>query len=192
MFMFNKNEINTKKFVIANRNLFESIASGYSNMRDEDDVIYSILNYEKILKEMKDFLNGYVEYKESGDDKYAGKVMSSAINFYNGMFETDKYRRTMTLSDMRSINKSFLELSKLLQDKMIEISESYDDSETVGMLKLTDNQYAKVSKVYRDDMDIYLWITSKNSIVKPHVIPVDLRVKFLDKTTPVIHRDDRS
>jgi len=186
--MFNKDNLSTKMFVKYHRNLFEDVAEEYNNMKDSDDVEYTILDYDKILNEMCEFIEGYIDYKNKGDDKYAGKVLGTTINFFNTMFtDTHKYRHTITLHDMKWINKNFLSLTKRLQT-LIENNIKDSDNELNQLLKLTDNQYKKISKVYKDDVEIYLWLRSSNSMFYKHNISRDLISIFNDNSTPVIHR----
>lgn len=182
-------ELNMTKFTAANRRMFEDVANSYQNIKDSDNVQYTILNYGKILDEMCEFIEGYISYRDKGDNTYAGKVLSTTIYFYNAMFnDTDKYRRRMTLAEMKGINKEFLEQTKRLQSLLEKYSkDKSDDKELSQLLNLTNNQYAKISKVYKDDMKIYLWLTSLNSRFLRKSIDVDLRIAFEDKSTPVMH-----
>lgn len=184
--------ITMKSFCKDNRNLFEDVARSYQNTRETDDVVYSMLDYGKILDDMCEFINGYVDYLKKDEKTYAGKVLSTTLHFYNSMFEDKKYRRQMTLSEMKSINKSFLEQTKRLQDIMEGLVSKYGDEAKPGelgeLLFMSDNQYNKISKVYKDDMQIYLWLSTSNSKLLRREISVDLRVAFNDKTTPVMHR----
>lgn len=183
--------LNTRRFVEENRSLFEKVNKDYKNMRDTDDVEYSILDYEKILGEMCEYIESYIEYKKKAETKYAiEKVISSTIHFYDTMFTDEKkYRHKIVLADMKNINKGFLVLTKKLQTLMESLEETAKtDNELKQLLCLSDNQYKKLSKVYRDDMKIYLWLSTSNSKVYKYDIDVDLRVTFNDKSTPVIHR----
>lgn len=188
--MFDKNNISTRLFVIKYRNLFEDVAKDYTNMKDSDDVEYTILDYEKILSEMCDFIEGYVDYKKKGDNKYAGKILSTTINFYNTMFtDTKKYRHVIVLSDMKEITKTFLSLTNRLQKLIEDLSDASDtDRELYQLLKLSDNQYKKISKVYKDDLNIFLWLNLSNSKVYNNRPSLDIISAFHDESTPVIHR----
>lgn len=188
--MLNKEELSTRMFVKNNKTLFEEIADEYSNMRNSDDVEYSMLNYDKILNEMCDFITGYIKYKDDGDDKYNGKILKVTINFYESVFtDTKRYRQTIVLYDIREINKLYLKNTKRLTQLMDDmVDRSKEDPELYQLLKLSNNQYKRISKVYKDDMEIYRWLNTANSKVFNHNIPMDLKLAFKDKSTPVIHR----
>jgi hypothetical protein len=59
-----------------------------------------------------------------------------------------------------------------------------------ALLELTDNQYKKVSKVNKDDIEIYFWLlydkTYKNHDHK-YDLPTSLRVAYNTPSTPVMH-----
>lgn len=179
--------------VIKNKNLFEDVAQTHQNMRASDDVSYSILNYDRILNEMFDFITGYVNYKKNGANTYAGKVLSTTCHFYNTMFvDKHKYRCIITLADMKRINKSFLQNSKKLQDLLDELCDdenNSNDKELESLIIMTNRQYNKLSKVYRDDMKIYLWLSTSNSKVFSRDIDTDLKIIFNDPDTPVMHKN---
>lgn len=178
-----------KSFVKSNANLFEDVSKGYKNARDVDDVQYSMLNYSKILNEMAEYIEGYIDYKEKGNKNYSGKVLQTTEFFYSKMFDDKKkYRRLVTLEDIRGTAAEFLKDSKNLQVVM-ENASKYDDSddELRQLISLTDNQYRKLSKVYKDDMKIYMWLSTSKSPIRRRTISADLRTDFKDKTTPVLH-----
>lgn len=190
--MFSKDMMSTKSFVRDNKNLFEDVARQYSNMRDSNTDQYTILDYERILSDMCEYIRGYVRYKEKGDKTYSGKVLSSTLSFYNSMFnDNDKYRHVITLSDFKNINKQYLVLTKQLQtlmEEQLKQIEEEPDNEMKQLLAMSDNQYKKIAKVHRDDMKIYLWLTSsKISDNHCYTIDTDLRSAFNDNSTPVMH-----
>lgn len=190
--MFSKHSMSTKGFVKDNRNLFEDVSKQYSNTKLTKDTQYTILDYERILSEMCEYIRGYVRYKEKGENTYGGKVLNSTLNFYNSMFsDHDKYRHVIVLSDFKNINSQYLTLTKQLQtlmEEQLEALEEEPDNEMKQLLAMTDNQYKKLSRVYRDDMKIYLWLTSsKISPSHCYTIDPDLRSDFNNDSTPVMH-----
>ena len=52
---------------------------------------------------------------------------------------------------------------------------------------MTDNQYRKLMKVYKDDSQIYLYLLTRNSRFSKTISP-ELYSAFENKDTPVIHR----
>ena len=186
-------KLSTRGFVEANRNLFEEVSKKYKNMKNIHNVEYTILNYEKILSEMCDFVEGYITYSTKEDKKYKDKVLSITKNFYNTMFTDPKYRKRIVLEDFVDISKSFLEGTKKLQTIMESCLESeYVSYEMKSLITMTDNQYKKVSKVYKDDMNIYLWLNSYDSKFFKHCISDSTRRAFADRKTPVMHKVPKS
>lgn len=181
-------ELATKSFVLQYKALFEEVMKDYSNVKHEYDSEYSILNYEKILSEMIDFMKGYIEYEEDGERKFSGKVLSRTKLFYDNMFMDKKYRMTITLSDFKDVTKTFLEKTKELQTFLEEHSCDKGRSELCAMCLMTDKQYKKLGKVYKDDMKLYLWLSASNSKVFGHDVDAKLRQYFEDESTPVMHR----
>lgn len=176
------------KFIDANKNLFTAVNDKYKNIHDKDDVLYTVLNYPKILTEMCEFFEGYLEYKDKGDSKYAGKVLNTAALMYDKMFSnTSIYRKDISLNEFKAYNVSYLKLSKRLNDLLDKAKDS-KDNEVVQLVYLTNNQYRKVAKVYKDDMNIYLWIISANSKIYNKPISQDLKRNFMNKATPVMHK----
>jgi len=94
-----------EQIVCEYRTMFEDVAKLRPNVRPNDDVLYTAMNYEKILQEMCTFLEGYVSYREKADHSYDNKIVSSTKSFYDGMFSdtsaNSPYRHTVTLEDMR-------------------------------------------------------------------------------------------
>ena len=191
-------KLNTQLFVEKHRNMFEDVARQYDDVKDlNGPQKYSILNYGKILDMICEYMTGYINYKEKGNNEYSDKVLSQTIYLYNTMFTDKKYRTKIELSQMTDINRSFLEGTKKLQTlldeqtKLLQTKEGPDAEELNKMIMLTNNQYGKLSKVYHDDMSIYLWLISSKSKIKflnRYNIDSKLRVDFNDKHTPVMHK----
>ena len=184
--MITKDTISTKVFVSSNKEIFEDIARSTVSTHKAKE--YTQLNYEIILDKMCKYIEGYVSYKESGSNKYKGKVMTTTLAFYNEIFKDESYRHVIVLKDMPNISETFLKKTKELQELMEKHAEKQTlDYELQQLLIMTDNQYKKVAKVFRDDMEIYLWLCTENSSIHAHVLDVELRQNFKDPTTPVMH-----
>lgn len=198
------NVLVTKKFVADNvelfkrveytnkSNLFTKVANDNVRARHIDETDYTILNYSKILNDIASFVEGYVKYKEEGDNRFASKVLDTTINFYDKMFEDKSYRKIITLQMFSDISEDFLKETTVLQELFIKcdkLIESSFDHELEQLTAVTKKQYSKISKVFRDDIKIYLWLTSKGSVIKtPYsVLPGDLMYAFNNKSTPVMH-----
>lgn len=177
-----------KEFVTINRNLFEDCAKRYNYPDRHNYTKYTQLNYKMILKDMVDFVNGYIEYKEKDTKKYSGKVLSTAKTFYDEMFKNSKkYRKNMYLPEIKDSYEDFLIGTKALQRVLEDNAERANkDPEFHMLLTMTDNQYRKLAKVCRCDMQIYLWLATEDTI-SPYNIPAKLRADFIDSNTPVIH-----
>lgn len=185
-----------EQIVCEYRTMFEDVAKTRLNNLPGDDVIYSVMDYGKILREMCTFLEGYASYREKADDKYDGKVISSTKKYYDAMFSNQAsaespYRKQMTLVDMQTINESYVEGTLRLKTILESVMEKYPDSETEQLVGMTRNQYGKLAKVYGDDMQLYLWLATKRSKFNPKCAPVKNRVDFWDTNTPVLHRLDQ-
>ena len=170
-----------------NRDLFEDINRKYDNAKDPAE--YTILDYGKITSDMCDYVEGYFKYKENGDDKYVDKLMASTHKFYDKMFTDVGYRKPFNLPDMKDINEEFLANTKKLQALLEADYES--GSEEYAILKMTDNQYNKLMKVYRDDAKIYIWLSTKRSPLSKSLEP-RLVQAYENKNTPVIHKIKKS
>lgn len=183
-----KDLLETRIHVKKARNLFIDV----SNTRKQgyqDKTMYSILDYPRIAREMYEFIKGYIECKSTGAYKYKNTAVSTTVQFYNNMFKDPKYRRRIHLSDMDELMSGFLEYTNKLQSIMDEhLKELNVDAEMKTMFELTNNQYRKVAKVNRDDMEIFLWLVYKNEINgKSHGISGSLRAAYLNDSTPVMH-----
>ena len=183
--------LSIKDYVIKNKTLFEDVANEYNNISHQYDTEYTILDYEKIISQMIEYVEGYVSYMESGNDKYSGKVISTTKAFYDSMFDSKEYRKTIVLSEFRASNKKFLEKTRELQTLLEKCTEDKAKSELCALCEMTDKQYRKLGKVLRDDMQIYLWLVSSNSKVFNKTISAELRSNFYDKSTPVMHQKKR-
>lgn len=169
-------------YVLKNRDLFTAVHdTSRSNQGTSRLGNHSILNYPKILDEMIKYLKGYREYKSSGEKTYKHKVLESTYTFYNKMFESDKYRKKITLSDFPELNYKFIERSKEL-NAFIRAMKKSVDNETLNIARVTEKQYKKLAKVNHDDMLLYMWLTCNQSISP------ELRAYYNDPTTPVMHK----
>ena len=144
-------KLNTQLFVEKHRNMFEDVARQYDDVKDlNGPQKYSILNYGKILDMICEYMTGYINYKEKGNNEYSDKVLSQTIYLYNTMFTDKKYRTKIELSQMTDINRSFLEGTKKLQTlldeqtKLLQTKEGPDAEELNKMIMLTNNQYGKL------------------------------------------------
>ena len=155
--MLTTDSLSMKDFVVENRGLFEQCAREYKYATKYREKQYTQLNYRFILKEMVDFINGYIEYKEKDSNKYSGKVLGTAKSFYDAMFENKKkYRKKLYLPEIKDSYADFLRGTKDLQTLMeSNVDRANRDPEFRMLLTMTDNQYRKLSKVCRDDMQIY-------------------------------------
>ena len=187
--MISVSELETRKCVSNNKNLFEDVAKSHDNTRDVYKTRYSVLDYEMILDQMIEFIDGYKQYEQKSDKKYEGKVLKISRNFYDKMFTEKKYRKIITLDQYKDLNLGYLKKTKELQG----IIESYiKDKDISGemdsLIRLTNNQYKKLSKVCRDDMKIYLWLTTSNSKFLAYHLDESTRSAFSNKTAPVMHK----
>lgn len=177
-------ESSIPELISDNKSLFEDVNNAFDTNTDKAD--YTILNYNKILSDMCDYLEGYFKYKENGEEQYADKLLSSTHRFYDDMFTKVEYRMPFHLNDMKGINEEFLVNTKKLQSLL----ESDDDEKSIeenSMIKMTDNQFRKLMKVYKDDAQIYLYLATRNGrFSKP--INAQLYSAFEDESTPVIHK----
>lgn len=186
--MLTEDTLSMKAFVVDNKDLFQQVAREYKYDTKKRERQYTQLNYRYILKEMVDFVNGYIEYKEKDSSKYAGKVLGTAKSFYDGMFSNKKkYRRKLFLPEIKDTYADFLRGTKELQALLeANLNRGNIDPEFRMLLTMTDNQYRKISKVCRDDMQIYLWLATEDTSYEYH-ISGKLRADFVDSNTPVIH-----
>ena len=180
-----KEELSTYQFVIVNADLFDQVQKANHNTKSVHDVEYTILNYSKIINDICEYLDGYVEYNKGEDKKYSAKILATTAKFYDAIFESHKYRKTITLPDMKQLEADFLEGTKRLQDILVKMNDK--DDELQAMLIMTNNQYRKLSKVFHDDMRIWLWLVTSNSY-NPYNLDAATRAKFNDKSTPVMHK----
>ena len=149
---------------------------------------YSMLDYEGIIDKMCKYIEGYVDYKASGDKKFNGKVLSTTRTFYDNMFNDKKYRKVLKLKEIQDSHKQFLISTKKLQSLLEKYIDKQDyDYELQQLITMSNNQYKKLSKVYKDDMDIYRWQATIDSKLYSYPIPATTRANFYDINTPVIH-----
>jgi hypothetical protein len=180
--MFDDERPVIQDYVLKNRDLFTAVQDmGHRNVGTSRLGEHTILNYTKILDEMIKYIKGYREYKSSGEKNYKHKVLDSTYTFYNKMFESDKYRKNISLSDFPDMNYKFIERSKELNAYIRKMKQSVDN-ETLNMARVTEKQYKKLAKVNHDDMLIYMWLMHNQSISP------ELRSYYNDPTTPVMHK----
>lgn len=173
-----------QSFVRDNKNLFEQIIVNDERKNYNDSNVYTILDYKRILSLMKEYLSGYIAYKSKKEDTYeSAKVLDKTKKFYDSIFTEAGYRRKLKLPEMVDINKDYLQLSNELR-QIIDMTKNDKDQdrELTTFLQLTENQYKKLAKVYKDDMNLWLWLSYLKDCSE------DLKRSFRDKGTPVIHK----
>lgn len=178
------------------KTLFEDVANTVPNIRPNNDVMYSTMDYGKILSKMTAFLEGYIAYRDENDSSYDDKIITSTKAFYDGMFAdlgvNSPYRHSVTLEDMRSTgNETFLRETQKLQTVMETMMEKYPDHQSTQLAIMTRNQFKKLARVYSDDASLYLWLATSGSVVNPRQTSVQNRINFMDINTPVVHRLDQ-
>lgn len=179
--IFGKEDLETYQFVKMHADLFEDIQDKYKYTIDRGTKIYTILDYKKILDDICEYLEGYMDYNDSDEDKYGNKIISSTAKFYDTMFTDKKYRCDFVLHDIDDVKKDFLEGTKKLQDILLKLS--HNEGELHAMTVLTNNQYAKLSKVFKDDMKIWRMLVG----VPGYTPTSEDRRRFNMKSTPCIH-----
>lgn len=185
----NPNNLEIQKTVDANRDLFEKVNKSYVDAKDIYQVQYIILDYVKIVETLSKYLDGYMSYAESKGNQYKEKLMSSTKNLYDNMFKSKVYKKVINLEEFKRDNYNFLVKSKDLRDRIISMSNMDKVTpEMNSIMRLTDNQYKKVMKVYHDDMKIYLWITSSGSTHFKYTIDDRLKSAFSNNNAPVMHK----
>lgn len=186
---FTTDMLETKLYVKDATSLFEDVVESHNRIQT-DTREFSILNYDKMLNDMIEFVKGYNDYKRGSTGKYKGQVVTSMASFYNKMFTDDKtYRKKIHLRDMNDLIESFLKKTKELNDLLDSMVHDAElDVEVKNVIEVTNNQYRKIAKVNRDDMRIYLWLCYKDTFRRDTFsIPLELRMAFKDKRTPVMH-----
>lgn len=189
-------ESTIKSFISDNQNMFIKVSNNVEKITGFDDVTYSILNYDKIIGDMTQYIEGYLDYHNKGIDKYVDKILNTTITFCDKMFDDVAYRKIITLEEFKDINHSFLVKTKelkILFDNCDKAVGDEKDYELKQMVNLLNKQYLKVSRVMKDDMSIYLWLSTQGSSIPSLRIPIsaDLLRTFNDKTSPVMHRYKR-
>lgn len=182
-----------KSFISDNSNLFIKVSNSVAKIRSIDDVNYTILNYDKIISEMHEFVEGFMSYHEKGGTEYSDKILQTTISFCDKMFTKLEYRKQITLEEFKDINHSFLvktkELKTLLDgcDKSLEADNDY---ELRQMLNLINKQYSKVSGIMKDDMSIYMWLSTQGCTIPAlrATLAPDLINAFQNNATPVMHK----
>lgn len=183
-----------KDLIQSNRGIYEQIARESEKNHFKYAEKYNILDYGKILELMIKYVEGYIKYKESdNNDVYKGKVLETSKYFYDSMFDYNnrhKYRQVIEISQFKSINKTYLEWTNKLTNLLekLENDDKYsNDFEFDILLTMTQRQYDKIAKVYKDDCNIYLWIVSKDSKYLKHDIDSKLISHYNNDKTPVMH-----
>lgn len=188
--MLNANQLSMKTTVADSKNLFEDVANSYDNAKDIYRKAYSILDYEKIIDTMIRFIDGYRRYTQSPDsNKFNGKTLNITRNFYDKMF-TDKkeYRKVINLPEFKDIMEAYLLKTKELQKTMESVIAGDNHSaECDSFIRMADNQFRKLAKVFRDDMKIYLWLTTTDKKFFSYKLDNSTRTAFANKKTPVMH-----
>ena len=184
--MIDKENLSIRLFIMGAKEDFEDVArSTYTTTNPKK---YSQLDYEGIIDKMCKYIEGYLDYKASGDDKYKGKVLGTTRTFYDNMFIDPKYRKVMKLKEIRNKHKQFLVSTKKLQDLLDKCIDKQEfDYELQQLVTMSNNQYKKLSKVYKDDMDIYRWQATLGSKIYTFEISEKTKANYYNLGTPVIH-----
>lgn len=182
-----------KKFISDNSKLFEDAAEENKRNTTKNypkDMIFTRLNYSKILNELCDYVSSYKKYKDEGSERYKGRVLDTTLQHYK-KYTVDKvtYRENFVLTEFYQKNIEFLQLTKQLKE-LLEENADTDSEEFKQVLLLTENEYNRIASIYRDDTSLWLWlIRHDNSFVrnKPDC-PKRLVKDFNDGNKPCMHR----
>lgn len=189
----NPNNLEMQRSVDANRNLFEQVNNAYIDAKTLFKVQYIILDYIKIVDSLCAYLDDYMSYAAEGSDKFKDRVLPTTRNLYERMFVDREYKKIINIEDFKADNYEFLVKSKNLKDRLVGIlSNEKTTGEMNSIVRMTDNQYKKLMKVYHDDMKIYLWIVSSNSTHFKYNLDDKVKNAFMNKRTPVMHKYKKS
>lgn len=211
--MININKSNAVvTYINSMKNEFEDTARIYADIDKLYDKKYTILDYEKIINEVIEYCESYCEYcnnKNTNSTDYSDKIVPITKVFYAQMFDnTDarkkvsnpytrkydsnngckcKYRHIISITDFSDIMEKYLECSKRLKETIDKLNES-NDKNTLELAYMTNNQYRKLGKVFKDDILIYRWISSTGSTIFKVELDDKLLAAYVDRTTPVMHQ----
>lgn len=182
-----------KSFVTSKLNLFEKVASTESHKISVNTQQYIMLNYKKIFKTIIEYVEGYQDIYDNEPDKaklYGDKVIGTTKKYFDSMFTDESFKVSLDLRKVQSVFTDFLEGSKLLQNKLDMLSRPdiiNGNRQLEQILIICDNQYKKISKVCKDDMNIYLYLMTKDTDCPTANISMELLKTHKDSSTPVIH-----
>ena len=179
--LFKREDLETYQFVKKHEDLFTKTQDKYKYSIDNDTQLYTILNYKKIFADMCEYLEGYIEYHDSDDDTYGGKVVSSTTKFYDSFFTDKKYRCDFVLHDINDVKKEFLQGTKDLQEVLMKLAAHEGELHT--MTVISNNQYGRISKVFNDDMNIWKMLVG----MWGYTPTAEDRRRFSNRSTPCIH-----
>ena len=190
----NPNNLEMQRSVDANRNLFEQVNKAYIDAKNIFRVQYIILDYNKIVDSICSYVDDYMQYALKGDNKFKDRVLPTTRNLYERMFIDKEYKKVINIEEFKDDNYNFLVKSKALKDRLVDIMSGGNKvtGEMNSIIRLTDNQYKKLMKVYHDDMKIYLWIVSSNSTHFKFNLDDKVKNAFMNKRTPVMHKYKKS
>lgn len=176
-----------QSFVKDNSDLFEKIVLSNDRKTYNDGDVYNILDYQRILAMIGEYVTGYVAYRDKKEDSFeSSKIIEKTKKFYDSLFSESGYRRKFNLPEMPEINKQYLILSNELKKVLVQMIATNDnerDLELETFIQLTSNQYKKLSKVYKDDMKLWLWLSFLCDCSE------DLKKAHRNNNTPVIHKE---
>ena len=189
----NPNNLEMQRSVDANRNLFEQVNKSYINAKNIFRTQYIILDYNKIIDSICSYLDDYMSYALEGSNKFKDRVLPTTRNLYEKMFVEKEYKKIINIEEFKDDNYNFLVKSKALKDRLMRImNEEKVTGEMNSIIRMSDNQYKKLMKVYHDDMKIYLWIVSSNSTHFKYNLDDKVKNAFMNKRSPVMHKYKKS
>lgn len=154
---------------------------------------YVILDYKKILKTINTNIDGYIDYKTSGEKaKWDDNILETIVKLYNSFFDNvDVYRGVIRFKEFKEVTSDFLAGSNELKKKLEKYSENANYSGNIkAVLKLTDNVYRRLCKYQKMDMKIYLFELNLNLGLEPGRMSQDAYDGYGDMTCPCMHKFD--
>ena len=182
-----------KKYVENELDTFENVSKTILNAETRfAKNKYIILDYKKILNTINNNLDGYIDYKKSGEKAvWDNNILDTVVKLYNSFFDDiKKYRGVIQFKEFKDVTSDFLDGTNKLKEKLDKYSDMSKYSGNVkAVLKLTDNVYKRLCKYQNMDMKIYLFEVGINAGIVSS-LPKNAYDGYNDMDCPCMHKYD--
>lgn len=180
------------EFIAAMQDEIIAASDAYVNIADKYNKKFKILDYTKILNLITQYMRQYVTYLHTEKDKYKDRILGLTQAFYDSLFKKEEYKKEVSIQEFKDEIDAFINGTKGFQTVIKEVEhECCCDcamaKECEHMVTISVNEYLKIGRVFRTDLNLYNSIRKSGSKVYNEPFTSEQSYVFSNEETPCMH-----